>query len=113
MKISTTNAEHYTWGGSCDGWHLLKSPTLGVIQEKMPPGSSEQMHYHEHAQQLFFILEGVATFESDAFVYTVTKGEAFHIMPGKKHRILNDGLSDLEFLVISEPHSHGDRVDLK
>ena len=34
-------AEHYTWGGVCDGWHLLKDPTLSVIQERVPPGAGE------------------------------------------------------------------------
>ena len=25
MITSINNAEHYTWGSSCDGWHLLKT----------------------------------------------------------------------------------------
>ena len=35
--ISKKNSEHYAWGGVCDGWHLLKSPVLSVIQERVPP----------------------------------------------------------------------------
>jgi hypothetical protein len=35
MIKSTENSEHYQWGNLCDGWHLLKSDTLSVIQEKM------------------------------------------------------------------------------
>ena len=39
MVKSIKNAEHYQWGNACDGWHLLKSETLSVIQEKMPAGT--------------------------------------------------------------------------
>ena len=55
---SKHTAEHYTWGEGCDGWHLLKSDNLSVIQETMPPGTAEVPHYHRHSRQFFFILEG-------------------------------------------------------
>ena len=41
-KISAQNAEHYRWGPHCDGWHLLKSETLSVIQQRMPGGTADQ-----------------------------------------------------------------------
>ncbi len=110
MITSTENAEHYTWGNQCDGWHLLRSDSLSVIQERMPPGTVEQMHYHERAQQLFYILSGTATFEVEGEVKTVAANQSIHISPKTKHRILNNGDTDLHFLVISEPKSHGDRV---
>ncbi len=65
MITSTDNAEHYTWGDQCDGWPLLRTDSLSVIQERMPPGTGEQFHYHERAQQLFYILSGTGTFEVD------------------------------------------------
>ena len=59
--ISKETAEHYRWGEACDGWHLVKSQTLSVIQELVPPGCSEVQHYHERSEQFFFILSGIAT----------------------------------------------------
>jgi len=112
MITSTDNAEHYIWGSQCDGWHLLKSDSLSVIQERMPAGTSEQLHYHEHAQQLFYILSGIATFEIDGGLKTVNGGQSIRIQNKIKHRILNNGDADLHFLVISEPKSHGDRVNI-
>ena len=112
MIRSTKNAEHYNWGNSCDGWHLLKSDTLSVIQERMPPGSEEQQHYHEHAQQLFYVLSGVASFDIDSTIEIVKANQSIHIAPKTKHRVMNNGDVDLHFLVISEPRSHGDRVNL-
>jgi mannose-6-phosphate isomerase-like protein (cupin superfamily) len=110
MIRSINNAEHYNWGGQCDGWHLLKSDTLSVIQERMPPGTAEQLHFHQHAQQLFYILSGVASFELDGVIKIVGSGQSIHVAKNSKHRIANNGEEDLRFLVISEPKSHGDRV---
>ena len=60
MIVNKENAEHYYWGQNCDGWHLLKSDSLSVIQERMPAGTAESRHYHEKSQQLFFVLSGEA-----------------------------------------------------
>jgi mannose-6-phosphate isomerase-like protein (cupin superfamily) len=110
MITSTENAEHYTWGDQCDGWHLLKTGSLSVIQERMPPGAHEQMHYHERAQQVFYILAGTATFEVNGELKTVQANQSIYIPANTKHRISNHAEADLHFLVISEPKSHGDRV---
>lgn len=32
------SVEHYRWSENCEGWHLAKSETLSVIQERVPPG---------------------------------------------------------------------------
>ncbi|HEY8930609.1 MAG TPA: cupin domain-containing protein [Mucilaginibacter sp.] len=112
MITSTQNAEHYTWGQACDGWHLLKSDSLSVIQERMPPGTGEQLHYHHAAQQVFYILSGMATFEVEGAEQLVGANQSIHIKPGTRHRIFNNGDTDLHFLVISEPKAHGDRVSL-
>ena len=112
MITSTENAERYTWGSNCDGWPLLRSDSLSVIQERMPPGTSEQLHYHERAQQVFYILSGTATFEVEGEFKTVQVRESIHISPGQQHCIANNGNDDLHFLVISEPKSHGDRINI-
>jgi len=112
MITSTGNAEHYTWGDQCDGWRLLQTESLSVIEERMPPGTSEQLHFHNNAQQLFYILSGTALFEIENEIKTVTAGQSIHIPKSVKHRILNNGNTDLHFLVISEPKTHGDRINL-
>lgn len=112
MIKNITNSEYYNWGDNCDGWHLVRTDSLSVIQERMPAGTSEKLHYHEFAQQFFYILEGTATFEVDGEVFEVMDGQGMHILPKQKHRILNKTDRFLEFIVTSEPKSHGDRVDL-
>ena len=111
-KRSITDVEHYTWGNHCDGWHLLVSDGLSVIQERMPPDTSEEMHYHVKAQQLFYVLSGDATFIVDGRQSLISANESIHIPAGLIHKILNRGEHDLNFIVISEPKSKGDRVNV-
>ncbi len=112
MKNSLSTAQHYKWGDNCDGWHLVNTASLSIIQEIMPPGTAEKVHYHKLSQQVFYILKGLATFEIDDQIYEVKPGESIHILPLSKHCIRNKGREELHFLVVSEPKSHGDRIDL-
>lgn len=77
--ISTSNAEHYIWGGDCDGWHLLQSDDLSVIQERVPPGRSEVRHYHNLSRQFFYILEGTGTMNIGEETVSLHKGEGIEI----------------------------------
>ncbi|ELY5930835.1 cupin domain-containing protein [Cronobacter turicensis] len=112
MKISKANAEHYLWGGDCDGWHLVKSQGLSVIHERMPGGRAERRHYHEQSRQCFFVLSGVLTMELNGERVTLAPGEAIEIPPQAPHQARNDAPEAVEFLVISQPTTRGDRVDL-
>jgi mannose-6-phosphate isomerase-like protein (cupin superfamily) len=109
IPISKETAEHYTWGSQCDGWHLLKSPELSVIQERMPPGTTEVRHFHHRAQQFFYILAGAAVMEVDGQPVTLAAGQGVWIPVDKPHQMKNESADDVHFLVISQPPSHGDR----
>ncbi len=106
-----TNSEHYTWGDNCDGWHFVKSDSLSVIRESMPQGTAEKLHLHNKSQQFFYILSGTAHFEIEGKEHIVSENRGIRITAGSRHRIINRGSLPLEFLVISEPKSHGDRID--
>jgi mannose-6-phosphate isomerase-like protein (cupin superfamily) len=108
--ISRDNAEHYTWGEVCDGWHLVREPDLGVIEECMPAGTAEVRHYHQKARQFFYILAGEAVMEVDGHAVRLTAGQGLHIAPRVPHQIRNESGDAVRFLVVSHPHSHGDRV---
>jgi mannose-6-phosphate isomerase-like protein (cupin superfamily) len=112
MSISIEKAEHYLWGGNCDGWHLLKRDAMSVIQERVPAGSSEVMHYHERARQFFYILEGEGTMNFENEEVILQKGQGLEISPMIKHQFKNNSNADVHFLVISVPSTRGDRVNL-
>src|ERR1700722_17042245 len=112
MKTSIASAEHYTWGdpnNPCDGWYLLRTPELSVIEERMPPGTSEERHLHKKSRQFFYLLWGEFTMECDGVEYTLHAGEALEIAPGLAHQAINRSHAATRFLVTSSPPSHADR----
>ena len=108
--MSAGKGEHYQWGDGCDGWHLVNQPALSVIRERMPPGTAEVRHLHRNARQFFFVLSGTAVLELNAVINELKAGEGLEVPPGTPHQLFNQGSEPLEFLVVSHPHSHGDRV---
>jgi mannose-6-phosphate isomerase-like protein (cupin superfamily) len=112
MVVSIINAEHYIWGESCDGWHLLKRDDMSVIQECVPPRGKEVMHYHKTARQFFYILAGEGTMSFEDRDVSLRKGDGIEIAPQVKHQFKNPSDDDVYFLVISAPSTRGDRVNL-
>lgn len=113
--ISPKTAEHYKWGGpngdAADGWYLVKTPDVHIIEEEMPSGTSETLHHHAHARQFFFVLKGELTMEVEFHTFTLQVGEGIEIGPGQLHRAFNRGSSAVRILVTSQPPSHGDRIE--
>ena len=108
--ISTKTAQHYPWGEQCDGWHLIRSEVLSVIQERMPPATSEVRHYHAKARQFFFVLSGQLSIVLQGEIHRLGVEEGLEIAPGMPHRVFNDSAAEARFLVVSSPPAQGDRV---
>jgi len=109
--VSIINSDHYKWGTDCDGWHLAASANLSVIRERVPSGASEIRHLHTHAEQFFYVIAGTAALEVSGEIHTLHPGEGFHVPAGTAHTLSNRAEEVLEFLVVSTPPSHGDRVE--
>lgn len=109
--VSIKNGRHYVWGNICDGWHLAESGNLSVIQERVPKGAAEIRHLHNKAEQFFYVLAGVATLEVAGEIHIIQKNEGVHVPAGVPHTLSNEHEGELEFLVISTPPSHADRVN--
>ena len=111
MRIaSRENAEHYNWKKVCDGWHFVQRDDLSIIVEKMPPHTAEDMHYHRQARQFFYILSGEATMRFTDQEEVLNAGEGVEIDPGEAHQMTNNSDTEIEFLVVSMPKSHEDKV---
>lgn len=113
MIVSKQNAEHYSWGKKCDGWHLVKQNDLSVIHERMPSGAYEVRHFHNKSRQFFFVLSGTATLEVNGVRYEIGALQGIEVPPGVPHQMMNQSRSDVEFLVVSQPKSHGDRITVE
>ena len=110
--ISVDVAERYEWGGSCDGWHLVRSVGLSVIEERMPPGTCEVPHWHTRSRQFFYVLSGTLVMEVEGVRHEISAGTGIELPQGTAHQARNDGADDARFLVISSPPHRGDRREV-
>ncbi len=113
--ISTATAEHYKWGGpagtDCDGWYLVRTSEVNVIEELMPPATAETRHLHHKARQFFYVLAGELTLEVEHHDFMLRAGQGLEIAPGQAHKAMNQSQADVRVLVTSQPPSHDDRFD--
>jgi len=112
-KINTQAAERFSWGTNCDEWFLANKPNICILQEKMPGGSKEEKHYHEHTWQFFYVITGTATMEIEASIYQLGASDGIEIPPKISHKILNNTDHGLIFLVISTPNHKSDRINVE
>ncbi len=110
--VSISSAAHYTWGDGCDGWHLVRTDVLSIIEERMPPETSEQRHVHQRARQFFYVLAGELAMEVGGSEHVIAANHGLEIEPGVPHQAMNRSAGDVRFLVTSQPPSHGDRTNL-
>lgn len=109
MLINPENAPHYTWGQGCDSWVLVENEGLSIKKERMPAHTREVRHFHQTAQQFFYILEGSATFYIADQKMVVQAPNGLQISPQTPHYIANETKLPLVFLVISQPSTLHDR----
>lgn len=110
--VDIDTGEHYHWGSGSEGWHLLNHPELSVIQERVPPGDRERRHFHSQARQFFYVLQGIAVIEVSGSRFELRAGQALEVPPGTQHQFMNESPEPVSFLVVSAPHSHGDRTNV-
>lgn len=87
----------------------MRAEGLSVIEERMPPGAAEIRHRHARARQFFYVLAGRLDIEVDGIVHSLEAGIGLEVAPGVVHQVFNRGGADVDFLVVSQPSSHGDR----
>ncbi len=69
----------------------------------IPPGKLSPKHYHDSAEESYFMLQGTARMIVDDEEFTISKGQALLIMPGEVHQIFNDTDSNVELVVTCAP----------
>ncbi len=110
IPISIATADHYLWGGNCDGWHLVRAAELSVIQERVPPGGRETRHAHTRSRQFFYVLDGEAVLEVAGQRHVLAARTGLEVEPGLAHQFRNESDRDVIFLVVSQPPSQADRL---
>jgi mannose-6-phosphate isomerase-like protein (cupin superfamily) len=98
------------WGDGCSSYDLVDGADLIVVQETMPPGTSEVRHFHTRARQVFYVLAGTLTIERGGEIFTLAARDALEIAPGVPHVVRNTSNAAAEFLAVASPTTKGDRV---
>lgn len=111
--VSNKTALHFKWGDQCDGWWLKNTGKFTVISESMPPHTSEKKHYHKHTEQFFYCLSGELSINLNHQVHMLPEHHGLTIPAGMVHTVKNTSENPVQFLVISAPNSHEDRIDLE
>jgi mannose-6-phosphate isomerase-like protein (cupin superfamily) len=75
----------------------------------MPPGTTEQRHWHARAKQFFYVLTGSLSMEIEGAIQHLPAGFGIEIPAGTAHQARNEGSMETKFLVISSPPAQGDR----
>jgi mannose-6-phosphate isomerase-like protein (cupin superfamily) len=72
------------------------------LSSYQPKGYAE-VHVHEVAENIYYILQGRGIVELDGKKHLVEPHMVIHIPPGVRHGIFNTGLEDLVFVVVASP----------
>ncbi|MEL7588529.1 MAG: cupin domain-containing protein [Prolixibacteraceae bacterium] len=108
-KVNRHNCQSYHWGEGCLAYILNQTESMSVKEELMPPNTTEELHFHRHTSQFFYILEGQATFILNGEIIYLEQGDSLAVPKGVIHQIRNSAPDKLRFLVISSPFIEGDR----
>src|ERR1041384_7514790 len=74
-----------------------------LAEARLPAGGSTQEHYHQSAEEIYFITSGSGRVKVGQDTREVRVGDAIAIPPGEKHRIWNTGPGVLRFLCCCAP----------
>ena len=70
----------------------------------LEPGASIGYHQHEKEEDIYYILNGIATVNINGETRPVYPGEAAYLAAGGSHSIANDGQVPLEFISVILTH---------
>jgi uncharacterized cupin superfamily protein len=93
----------------------LGAENLAVSYYELAPGESFAFGYHAHADQeeIFHILEGTATFETDAGDVDVESGEVIRFSPGEFQRGSNETDETVRAIAVGAPADAGELTLLR
>jgi mannose-6-phosphate isomerase-like protein (cupin superfamily) len=82
-----------------------------LAEARLPVGASTQEHYHERAEEIYYITQGVGRMRIEGEIREVKAGDAIAIPPGQKHKLWNTGSESLRLLCCCAPaYEHCDTI---
>ena len=95
-------------------WHQLSSHILMDAGElgsrhmtvtwlEVPSGTSQRLHSHEEAEQVYVVVKGTCTMSAAGDTETLELGDLALIPPASDHTIANDGEEELALVSVQSP----------
>ena len=81
----------------------LANFTRHVVQGRV----TTDYHAHENKEQVYYFIAGKGKMLIDDEEYPVTTGDAVHLPPRTRHRVINDTEDDIEYLNITASVDEG------
>ncbi len=82
-----------------------------LAEAKVAPGRVTEEHYHQDAEEIYYILRGRGRMRLEGKMREVKAGDGIAIPPGSRHQIENIGTGDLVLLCCCAPaYRHEDTV---
>ncbi|HEY0072995.1 MAG TPA: cupin domain-containing protein [Abditibacteriaceae bacterium] len=82
-----------------------------LAEATLAPGGATTEHYHPRAEEIYYVLQGVARLRIEEQTRDLKAGDAVLIAAGSRHKIWNVGPDDLRFLCCCAPaYSHDDTI---
>ena len=78
----------------------LRGKTRLFARLRMPPGSSIGYHTHDGEEEVYYILQGIATVTDQGVTSSVGPGDAVLTGGGGGHSIANQGSEELVLLAV-------------
>jgi quercetin dioxygenase-like cupin family protein len=79
------------------------SVTFTVTEVVMAPGSEDSWHRHPGSEHAIVVFEGRGTIQVDDVVEVLEPLKGIRVLPGKVHRVRNDGRHRLRYYVCASP----------
>ena len=87
------------------------SKKMSLVEAMVEIGQATECHIHEKSEEIYYILEGEGLMEIENDKAQVSKDQAIIIPPRNRHRITNNGNTQLRFLCFcSPPYSDEDTL---
>jgi uncharacterized cupin superfamily protein len=93
----------------------LDCTDLAINYYELDPGDSFAFAYHAHEvqEEVFYVLSGTATFETEGGPVEVGPREAVRFGPGEFQRGWNEGEERIRALALGAPLEYGDQPKLR
>ena len=82
-----------------------------LAEARVALGQTTEEHYHVHAEEIYYILQGVGRMWLEGSIRDVVAGDGIVIPPGERHSIKNTGKDTLVILCCCAPaYTHEDTI---